>query len=131
MILYISTIKDSADKIEVKIIQDKKELASKVLSARAKQSEKLIPAVAKLLSDTKIDIKKIKKIKVENFGGSFTSLRIGVATANALGYALQIPVVGTAKAEKNTSGKLAFSVVEPLYNKNPDITVSKKNLVGS
>jgi tRNA threonylcarbamoyladenosine biosynthesis protein TsaB len=131
MILYINTIKDNADKIEVKIIQGKKKLASQTVSAHAKQSEKLIPTITKILRKAKIDIKKIKQIKVENYGGSFTSLRIGITTANALGYALQIPVVGVVKAEKNVATKLPFSVVEPMYNRNPDITVSKKNLVGN
>jgi tRNA A37 threonylcarbamoyladenosine modification protein TsaB len=131
MILYINTIKDNAEKIEVKIIHDKKELASRVVSAHTKQSEKLIPAITKLLRDTKINITEIKQIKVENYGGSFTSLRIGVTTANALGYALQIPVSGAVKAEKNASAKLPFSIVEPMYNRNPDITISKKNLIGS
>ena len=53
--MYINTIKDDADKIEVKIIKDEKVLASKVLSARAEQSEKLIPAIVKLLREVKID----------------------------------------------------------------------------
>ena len=38
---------------------------------------------------------------------------------------------GAVKAKKKTNGKLSFSVVEPMYNRNPDITISKKNLVGN
>lgn len=131
MILYINTVKDSADKIEVKIVQGKKELASKSVSARSQQSEKLIPAIIRLLHEVKIDITKIRQIKVENYGGSFTSLRIGVTTANALSYALQIPVAGVVNAEEKTSAKLPFCVVKPMYDRNPDITISKKNLIDS
>ena len=126
MILYINTIKDDAEKIELKVIKDGTIIMSAVEKARAQQSEKLIPTIIKVLHRAKVDIKKIKKIKIENSGGSFTALRIGVTTANALGYALNIPVVGTIESKVKQSG---FDVVEPIYNKNPDITISKKRLL--
>ena len=72
----------------------------------------------------------LKKIKVENIGGSFTALRIGITTANALGYALNIPVEGT-KTNQTKKNKLEFSVVEPMYEREADITISKKNLLKS
>ncbi|MFH0973018.1 MAG: hypothetical protein V1768_03475 [Patescibacteria group bacterium] len=87
------------------------------------QAEKLLPAIDKLLKKNKIKLSDIKKIQVENQGGSFTALRIGVVTANALGYALGIPVEGTQKLEnrqqitdsRNQKSKNNFSVVEPIY----------------
>lgn len=126
MILHINTIKDEANKIEIKISKDGKVLATEVKSARAQQAEKLIPAIADILAAKKISLNKIKKIEVANYGGSFTALRIGVTTANALGYALSIPVEGTKKLELKP---IDFSIVEPIYNKNPDITISQKKLV--
>ena len=126
MILYINTIKDEADKIEIKVKKDGKTLTSKIEKARARQSEKLIPSIEKVLKNQKINIKDIKRIEVENYGGSFTALRIGVTTANALGYALNIPVVGTKESKLK---KTIFSVIEPIYNKNPDITISRKKLL--
>ncbi len=123
MILYINTIKDNAEKIDLRIINNDKVIVKKELSARAQQAEKLIPAISKVLAKAKIDLKEIKKITVENFGGSFTSLRIGVATANALAYSLCIPVEGI---NKTKIANCNINVVEPIYSKNPDITVSKK-----
>lgn len=63
------------------------------IKAPRQQAEKLLPAIDRMLRTKKIKLNAIKKIVVVNRGGSFTSLRIGVLTANALGYALKIPVV--------------------------------------
>ena len=61
----------------------------------------------------------IKKIVVVNVGESFTALRIGVLTANALGYALGIPVISN---QGTVATKLKkFSVVAPIYQREPNI----------
>ena len=51
----------------------------------------------------------------------FTALRIGVVTANALGYGLGIPVrgLGGKVKSKRLSG---FDVTRPIYNRKPNIT---------
>lgn len=77
-----------------------------------------------MLKKAGVELKQLEKIRVVNKGGSFTALRIGVITANALGYALGIPVEGTAGAARRD--KAGFDVVEPVYEKEPNITVSKK-----
>ncbi|MBI3559121.1 hypothetical protein HY085_01880 [Candidatus Gottesmanbacteria bacterium] len=41
---------------------------------------------------TKLDLKKITEIKVKTNPKSFTGSRVGVTIANALGFALDIPV---------------------------------------
>jgi len=46
-----------------------------------------------------------------------------VVTANALGYALGIPVKGGQKSEVKSK---KFSVVEPFYDREPEITARKK-----
>jgi len=45
-------------------------------------------------------------------------------TANALGYALNIPVLATNEKEKN-SNKQKFSIVHPEYSREPNITQKK------
>lgn len=90
-------------------------------------AEKLMPAIIKLLKSKKTDLKDIAKIKIADSGGSFTSLRIGVVTANALGYALNIPVEGEKIKASDKTGELMtdFDVVEPLYDREPNITIKK------
>ncbi|MFH1233838.1 MAG: tRNA (adenosine(37)-N6)-threonylcarbamoyltransferase complex dimerization subunit type 1 TsaB [Patescibacteria group bacterium] len=142
MILYINTTKNNQVVIAIK--DGGRQIATKKFSAPYQQAEKLLPEINKLLKIKKIKLKDLKKIEVENSGGSFTSLRIGVVTANALGYALGIPIVGlsgktkvvknNAKLQKyekikckNKINKInnEFYVVEPIYNCEPKITVKK------
>lgn len=120
---------DTSDNDIAKISLDKdgKKIKSKNFSARRQQSEKLLPAINNLLNSVNIKLKDISKIKVAHQGSSFTSLRIGVLTANALAYALGIEVETIVLDKKNLKKLKGFNIVLPKYNSDPDIkiTVSK------
>lgn len=125
MILYINTAQNNL--IEISLKDKNKPVAVKKFKSHRTQAEKLLPAAEALLKAKKINLKQIKRIEVENRGGSFTSLRIGAVTANALGYALGIPLAGTEGKSKNVrSARRSFKVIEPWYDREPEIT--KKNL---
>ncbi len=91
MILCINT----KDQKKV-VVSLKKE--GKVISKLSKQnkygSQVLLPLISKILEQEKMNFKHIKEIAVEIGPGSFTGLRVGVSVANALGFALSIPVNG-------------------------------------
>jgi len=123
MTLYINTV--SHDEIIIELRDSDNILASKKISAPRTQAEKLLPAIDKLLKAKKIKLNKLTKIIVANYGGSFTSLRIGVITANALAYALNIPVEAETKLRKNKEFS-GYSIVEPVYDREPNIGISKK-----
>lgn len=123
MTLYINTV--GHDEIIIELRDKEGVLARKKISAPRKQSEKLLPAIDKLLKTKKIKLKELKKIIVANYGGSFTSLRIGVITANALAYALNIPVEAETKMKKVKEFS-SYSIVEPIYDREPNIGISKK-----
>ncbi|MFA5108952.1 MAG: hypothetical protein WC458_00165 [Patescibacteria group bacterium] len=132
MTLHINT----ADRAEIIIILSRasrsgtKIVARKKFKAARQQAEKLLPAIDRLLRAQKIKLSALKKIVVADRGDSFTALRIGVITANALAYALKIPVVGEsrvlAKDLKKIKKFARYSVVEPLYNHEPNIGKAKK-----
>lgn len=69
-------------------------------------SESLLPEIRKFLRVNKIALKQINKISVNQGPGGFSSTRTGVATANALAYALG----------------LKQKPVLPKYDKAPNIT---------
>jgi tRNA threonylcarbamoyladenosine biosynthesis protein TsaB len=119
MILYI----DTTNGIRLDIRDGKKTIAKFMSSERNRQSELLLATLKKMLKKEGLAVDDIKKIKVVNQGGSFTSLRIGIATANALGYAWQIPVeaVNTQIISGNNKKQ-----VMPEYGREPDITIKKK-----
>ena len=86
---------DTTDNTHVRLaLVDKsgKLLAKSSAPAFRQQGEKLLPALAKLLAKHNLTLKAISSIEVANGTGSFSSLRIGVATAKGLGLALNVPV---------------------------------------
>jgi tRNA threonylcarbamoyladenosine biosynthesis protein TsaB len=122
MVLYIDTT--IGDNVLISLRDGKKTLAKKSFLAPRQQSEKLLPAIEQIIKSHGFDLKQIKKIEVANQGGGFSALRIGVVTANALAYALGVPIEGSDKKPKN-AGKI--QVVAPQYDREPSITVKKAN----
>lgn len=120
----IIALKDSAGMI----------VRKKVFKADRQQAEKLLPAIDKMLAEAGLKIKKLSQIQVVKTGDSFTSLRIGVLTANALAYALGIEI----EAVDQTGQPLALSdrkeffgrhLIVPDYKREPNIGISKKKLL--
>ena len=124
MTLYINTTQNNL--IEIAVKDKNKLVAYKKFESRRTQAEKLLPAIEKLLKGNKLRLSNLDGVEVENRGGSFTSLRIGVVTANALAYALGLAVKGEGEIKAVNSNKNKFNVVEPFYDREPEITVKKK-----
>lgn len=64
------------------------------IQASLTHSEQLVPHINELLKMCNITKKDLKGIIVSIGPGSFTGLRIGLATAKAMAYGLRIPIVG-------------------------------------
>lgn len=112
MTLYINT--SLVDSLEVYLKNKDKLLAKKLVKAKRMQAEKLLVTIEKVLKENKIKLKDLKEIKVANSGGTFTGLRIGILTANALSYALKIPVRQLNASIKTKKNQL----VKAEYGKN-------------
>ncbi len=67
----------------------------------------LHPAIKRILADAKMDTRQLEAIAVTIGPGSYTGLRIGLATAKGLCFALQIPLIGI-----NTLEMMANAVKE-------------------
>lgn len=105
MILQIST-KDR--KLVTVALKDKGRIVKSLSEENEYGSQALLPLILKLLRSytpgvsTRIHswsggsklLQNLKELEVETGPGSFTGLRVGVAVANALGFALGIPVNG-------------------------------------
>lgn len=94
MKLFIDTSK--RDEVKVAIEFDKK-LHEKVV--KNVRSQNVLALVDKLLKEKKKKLSDLKEIRVDEGPGSFTGLRIGISVANALGFALKIPVNGKKAGE--------------------------------
>lgn len=101
-ILYIDTSSNQEITISLEINGKKHELKEKIGD---KKAQVVLPMIERLLNNHKISIRDIGEIRVHTGPGSFTGVRVGVSIANALSYALKIPV----------NGQKIGELVEPLY----------------
>jgi tRNA A37 threonylcarbamoyladenosine modification protein TsaB len=136
MIIWINTSEDQT--LTVGLIERDRVIAWKQVAAFRKQAEKLLPTLESLLQKTKTPWGKIKGIAIHPGPGSFTAVRIGVATANALGYGRNVPVVALAlkidvdqddlakKITRALAKVKTYKPVRPRYDREPNITYSKK-----
>lgn len=74
-------------------------LAEVSLCTGRNHSERLMPSVRELLNLAGLNLEQVGAIAVSMGPGSFTGLRIGLATAKSLAYALNIPIVGVPTLE--------------------------------
>ncbi len=73
-----------------------------------RKAQMVLPLIIGLLQQHHLTLENIEEITVNPGPGSYTGVRVGVSIANALAYALQIPVNGISYKD-NTS------LVEPIY----------------
>lgn len=128
MILGIDTSNNK--EIIIFLEKDNKILKRRKISVSRNQSEKLLPLIESIFEKNNFSFNDLEEIKVANKGESFTSLRIGILTANALAYALKIKVsiIGENKSSKYVKNFKDFNIVIPNYTRDPDIIISKKNV---
>jgi len=130
-ILYIDT---SGDKAKIGLVEENK---SKLLEfgPKHKFSEKLLSKIDKLLKENELSPQKLSAIAVFKGPGSFTGLRIGIATANALAFSLNIPIIEISEADlkslpkkitKKFHSKKFTKIATPFYGRPPHITKPKK-----
>jgi tRNA threonylcarbamoyladenosine biosynthesis protein TsaB len=90
---------------------------------RKTHSERLMPHIEQLLARADADKTDIGAVAVSIGPGSFTGLRIGLATAKALVYALRVPLVGVP-----TLAALAFGCPVPGALLAPTMDAQKGNI---
>ncbi len=78
----------------ISLLRDEREAAFHVGAGGVSRSEDLLSNVAKLLSEQNIGVGEIGRIAVSTGPGSFTGLRIGIATALGLARSIGAELVG-------------------------------------
>jgi len=88
MILFIDT---HAELITI-ALKTEKDLFIKTQESEYSHSIYTMPMIESIFKDNNLNIKDLKKIIVVNGPGSFTGIRIGVAIAKTMAYALKIDI---------------------------------------
>lgn len=99
-------ILDTADnkKITVGLIIDgKKDIQTEEITSNKTQI--ILPMIDRILKKHSLKLKDLSEIKINAGPGSFTGLRVGLAIANALSFALRIPI----------NGKKVGEIILPIY----------------
>ncbi len=84
---------DTTDNQEIEVglkIDNKKYLVKQKVDYRKAQA--VLPLIEKILKKKKVELKDLKRIEVNTRLGSFTGVRVGLSVAQALGFALKIPI---------------------------------------
>ncbi|MFA6098636.1 MAG: tRNA (adenosine(37)-N6)-threonylcarbamoyltransferase complex dimerization subunit type 1 TsaB [Patescibacteria group bacterium] len=112
----------------------------KIVHGQLMQSEKILPSIDSFLRGKGVLCSSLKGIVVVTGPGNFTSVRVGVVTANTFSFALNVPIVGISRSEFESAEKLAvlgaqrlkigkrWTLAKPVYNAEPNITKSKKQV---
>lgn len=91
MILYINS---KNPKVVTVSLKEDQQVVDSLSEENEWGSQILLPLITKLLTHQRCEFSDLKGIEVETEGGSFTGLRVGASVAQALGFALDIPVNG-------------------------------------
>jgi tRNA threonylcarbamoyladenosine biosynthesis protein TsaB len=85
---------DAAGKsLSVAVVEDGRVLAFGGLNVGLTHSQRLLPLLQNMLDGAALELSALDMIAVTNGPGSFTGLRIGLATAKGLAETLQIPLL--------------------------------------
>lgn len=98
---------DTADNKKITvglIINGKKDIQTEKITSNKTQI--ILPMIDKILKKHLVKLEEISAIEVNAGPGSFTGLRVGLAIANALSFALKIPV----------NGKKDGEIILPIYS---------------
>lgn len=98
-------------------------LAGKDVRIPLSASSQLAPVIDQLLKDSKVSAKQIKAVAVASGPGSYTGLRIGVATAKGICYALQIPLIAINTLELMSYQFIHSSISQSLFVNDPSAVV--------
>ncbi len=107
----------------VALAQPDRLLAEVTVQTKKTHSEHLMPHIADLLDKASQQRSDLTAVAVSIGPGSFTGLRIGLATAKALAYSLRLPLLGIP-----TMAALAFGCYAPGVTLVPMLDAQKNNV---
>jgi tRNA threonylcarbamoyladenosine biosynthesis protein TsaB len=97
--MKILSIDTASNICAVAVLEDDKLIEEKILKDTKTHSEKIMPTILEVLHKTNLTLKDFDLIVCDKGPGSFTGIRIGVATVLAFQDALKIKAIGISSLE--------------------------------
>jgi len=98
--------------LSVALLDDATLLGAVALEGKGSRNEKLLPAIDWLLTEANVDRRSIDLFAVTRGPGSFTGVRIGLATIQGLALALGKPVIAMSTHEAAVDDDGAIAIVD-------------------
>lgn len=108
--MRVLALDTSSNVASAAIIEDGKLLGENILNHKKTHSQKIMVMIEELFGDLELTVHDIDVFAAANGPGSFTGLRIGVATVKALAHSVDKPVVGV-----STLAGLAYNLPYTSY----------------
>jgi len=109
-------IDTSTNRLSLALVKDSDVLASFNESTKNNQSEILMSRIEETINRCQLKPTDVNLIGVAIGPGSYTGIRVGVAAAKSLGYALDVPVVGVSSLEAMVYASGREGVVVPMMD---------------
>jgi tRNA threonylcarbamoyladenosine biosynthesis protein TsaB len=103
--MYVLAVDTSLPLLSVALMSDQSLLGAVSLEGKGSRNEKLLPAIDWLLSESGVERKAIDLFAVTRGPGSFTGVRIGLATVQGLALAIGKPVCAMSTHEAMALGE--------------------------
>ncbi len=97
--MKILAIDTSSMATSVAVLEDNKLICEYIINTKKTHSQKLMPMIENMLNISDININEVDVVAVCEGPGSFTGLRIGMATAKAIAHVNKLPIVGINSVE--------------------------------
>lgn len=110
--MIILALDTTAVTASVALLENECVIASTSVHNKLTHSEKLLPMIDELLENSGYTIEDVDLIGVSRGPGSFTGVRIGIATAKGLAFAKNIPIAGVSALEALAEGFRLLSDLE-------------------
>lgn len=115
--MNILAIDTSTKIMGVAILKNEVIIGEVVTNVKQGQSERLMPAITKLMKDVQLDPSELNQIVVAQGPGSYTGVRIGITTAKSLAWALNIPIIGVSSIDVLAyQGRFFDSIICPFFD---------------
>lgn len=109
--MLVLSLDTSLSLFSVALVRDGQPLAVHAAEGKGSRNEKLLPAIDWLLSESGLEKREIDRIAVTRGPGSFTGVRVGLATVQGLAFAIQRPVSALSTHEAVLGSEQADDVI--------------------
>lgn len=103
--------------LSVAVVEEERVLAETTTNQQKNHSVRMMDAISELLDATNTSPEELSGIGVAIGPGSYTGVRIGVASAKSIAWSLNLPVVGVSSLQAVAMNALGFAdLIVPLFD---------------